>query len=182
MPAKKTTQVSEEAVVKATGRTWEQWFSLLDKAGATKLKHGEIARLLQEKHGVSAWWSQSVTVAYERARGVREKHEAAGGFQISASKTLAVPVGRLFEAWNDPIQRRKWLGEKVTIRKATLDKSLRITWEADGTNLEVYLTAKAADKSQVAIQHSKLADQEQAAAKKAYWTERLAALKTLLEG
>jgi hypothetical protein len=39
--------------------------------------HTEIARWLVAEHRIGGWWAQSVTVAYERARGVRAKHERA---------------------------------------------------------------------------------------------------------
>ena len=61
------------------------------------------------------------------------------------------------------------------MRKATPEKSMRITWE-DGTSVEVYFAAKGEKKSQVAIQHRKLAGKADVAKAKAYWGERLAAL------
>jgi hypothetical protein len=42
-PAARTAGISSEAVRKATGRTWAEWLRLLDKAGAKKMAHGEIA-------------------------------------------------------------------------------------------------------------------------------------------
>ena len=43
------------------------------RAGAAaKLEHGAIARLVSE-HGAGDWWSQMVTVGYERIRGLRER-------------------------------------------------------------------------------------------------------------
>lgn len=34
-------KVGDEAVKKATGKAWPEWFKLLDKAGAKKLPHPE---------------------------------------------------------------------------------------------------------------------------------------------
>jgi hypothetical protein len=59
--------VGAEAVKAKTGKVWADWFKLLDKAGARKLAHPEIATLLHEKHGLSGWWAQMVTVGYEQA-------------------------------------------------------------------------------------------------------------------
>src|SRR5262249_32186840 len=65
-----------DAAVKAkTGKDWAGWFGLLDRAGAKKLEHKQIAQVLRKDHGVPSWWSQMVTVEYERSRGMRERHE-----------------------------------------------------------------------------------------------------------
>jgi hypothetical protein len=41
-----TPEVSDEAVKKATGEAWRQWFSLLDRVGASAMSRREIARWL----------------------------------------------------------------------------------------------------------------------------------------
>ncbi len=68
---------------------------------------------------------------------------------------------------------------KLTVRTATPDKSMRITWP-DGTSVEVYFVGKGPAKSQVAVQHGKLTDKESAERIKAYWSERLGALEVIL--
>ncbi|MDQ3985175.1 MAG: DUF4287 domain-containing protein, partial [Actinomycetota bacterium] len=92
-------RVSDTKIKEATGKKWDQWFSILDRWGARDRKHGEIARFLTDKHDVPGWWAQSITVGYERARGMRLKYQQADGFTISASKTIAVPIDVLFDAF-----------------------------------------------------------------------------------
>jgi len=176
--AKNTDRISDDAVKKATGKTWTQWFAVLDKSGARKLPHPEIARLIYTKHKCPGWWSQMVTVAYERERGMREKYETPSGYQVSRSATIAVPVARLFEAWQDKRTRRRWLKDPAfVLRKAMPNKSMRITWADGKTNLEVNFYAKGAHKSQVTVQHTKLADAKEVERKRAYWTGALEQLK-----
>ena len=43
-------KISDEAVKRSTGKTWEQWFSVLNNAGAKKMEHKVIAKLLKEKY------------------------------------------------------------------------------------------------------------------------------------
>lgn len=183
--AEKLNGIGAAAVLRATGKTWAQWLTLLDKAGADRLSHAQIARLLHEELGVPPWWSQMVTVGYEQARGRRVRHQTATGFSVSASKTIAATVSELFKAWNDARVRAKWLpGVELTIRKATAPKSLRMTWGsgAAATNVDVNLTAKGGDKAHVAVEHSKHKSETAAKRAKKYWAERLDTLKTLLEG
>jgi hypothetical protein len=89
--------VTEERVVEATGRGWQAWFELLDAWEAASRSHTEIARWLREEHGVDGWYSQSITLGYERGRGLRAPGQRPDGFAVSATRTVAVPVERLFE-------------------------------------------------------------------------------------
>lgn len=175
--------ISSEAVRAKTGKTWKGWFALLDKAGAGGLPHKDIAKHLKDKCDCPGWWSQMITVGYEQARGLRVKHQKCDGdISASASKTLAVPVSALFAAWIEPKLRSKWLsGAKgLIIRKATENKSLRITWP-DGTNVDVNLFAKGPAKSQVAVEHGKLAGLDDVPRIKEHWAEALAKLQKMLE-
>lgn len=168
--------VSSGAVKDKTGKGWNEWFVLLDREGASKLPHREIAKLLHTVHGVPSWWAQTVTVGYEQARGLRAEHEKPGGFEASASKTFNVPAAELFRHFNEADLRPAWLGGlKMTIRKATEPKSIRATW-ADSTNVGFYFTPKGGSKSAVQIQHGKLKDEADVQARKAFWQAALARL------
>lgn len=49
--AAKGPRMSDEAVKAKTGKTWKEWFTILDKAGATKMTHQEIVKLLNTNQG-----------------------------------------------------------------------------------------------------------------------------------
>ena len=122
-------RMSDAAVKAKTGKTWKEWFAILDKAGASKLNHQEIVKYLHAKQGVGPWWQQMVTVTYEQARGLREKHQKPDGYQISVSRTIKTPLAKLFKSFANEKARQAWLPEDgLTIRKATPNKSLRVTW------------------------------------------------------
>jgi len=176
----KVNGISSEAVAARTGKTWSQWLKALDAAGAKKLDHKSIAKLLGEKFRVGAWWIQMVTVGYEQARGMRVKHERPDGFSVSASKMFATPVGRLFRAWKDAKLRTVWLPEPIKIRKATKDRSIRITWLKDDTTVETIFYPKSREKCQVSVQHNRLRSAMAADNVKAFWKRRLEALNKTL--
>jgi uncharacterized protein YndB with AHSA1/START domain len=174
-------QMSDGAVQAKTGKTWPEWFAILDKAGAQKMTHQQIVAYLVEEHNMPGWWQQMVTVGYEQARGLRAKHEKPDGFLISVSKTLGVPAAKAFHAWHDARTRARWLpGAPMKIRKATPDKSMRVTW-GEHENLSVDFYAKGEGKCQVVVQHEKLPNAEAAAQAKAYWGEALGRMKALVE-
>jgi hypothetical protein len=174
--------MSDEAIRRRTGRGWEEWFDLLDEWGAADRPHPEIARWLSTEQDVGGWDAQTLTVNYERARGLRAVGEHADGFSITASKTVAVPVDRLYDAFVDESLRRRWLpGADLRERTATRPKSARFDWGDGTTRVLVGFIAKGDAKSTAALEHARLADAGEADRMRAFWRERVAALKQLLE-
>lgn len=174
---------TEEAVLKNTGRSWDQWFKALDKWGAKEKKHGEITRWLAEEHDVDGWWAQSVTVAYEQERGMRAPGQRADGtYSVSASKTVNVPIDKLFQAFSNTKVRDRWLGEfELAIRTSRPGKSITASWEDASTRVAFWFTSKDPGKSQVALAHEKIAEAQQADELKEFWRKRMNLLKKLLE-
>ena len=174
--------VSDEVIRRRTGRGWEEWFDLLDDWGAIARPHREIARWLASEQGIDGWSAQSVTVSYERARGLRAVGEHADGFAVTASKTVAVPVEQLYDAVVDASLRKRWLPDgNLRERTATRPRSARFDWGDGATRVIVGFAAKGETKSTVSLEHAKLPDAAEAERMKAFWRERVAALKEVLE-
>ena len=174
--------MSDAAVQKATGCNWKKWVDALDYAGASEWSHREIAEYVHTKFKTPGWWTQTVAVGYERIRGLRDMGQRrGGGYEVSKSKTIGVPLATLYKAFSTARQRSRWLpGVKLTVRTATPEKSMRIRWD-DDTAVDVYFTARGDAKSQVAVQHRKLASKPDAERMKAFWAERLDAMATLMK-
>jgi hypothetical protein len=173
--------VSDAAVQARTGRTWSEWIAALDRAGAHAMNHTEIATHLHDKENVPDWWAQMVAVGYEQAKGLRRPHETAEGFQVTASRTIAVPIAELFAAWSEEATRATWLGRPaMTISKMTPPKSIRIRWN-DDSRVVVMFTARGDRRSQVAVDHSRLANAQDVPRLKAYWGAALDRLRVKLE-
>lgn len=175
-------RMSDEAVAAKTGKNWKQWFAIIDKAGGRKMTHQEIVKLLNSKHNVGPWWGQMVTVTYEQQSGLRQNHQKPDGFQISVSRTINTPLSFVYTAFESEAPRKEWLGEDgLVTRKATKNKSMRVTWKDGKTSLEINFYAKAKDKSQVVVQHSKLSSAGAAERMKTYWNKALDRLQDHLE-
>jgi hypothetical protein len=172
---------SDAILQERTGCTWERWVKALDRAKAYTWSHREIAKHVHDQYKIPGWWAQTVTVGYERIKGLRAVGQRRdGSYEANKSKTFAVPLDRLYRAFHDKRTRDRWLpGVDLTVRTATRGRSMRITWP-DQTSLVVGFDRKGSDKSQVAIQHGKLPDRDSAARMKQYWTERLTALEGVL--
>lgn len=63
--------LSDAALKAKTGCTWERWVKALDYQQAYEWPHREIAAFVREKYKVPSWWRQTVTVGYERIKGLR---------------------------------------------------------------------------------------------------------------
>jgi hypothetical protein len=172
---------SDAILKEKTGCTWERWVKALDHKQAHTWPHREIAKYVHEKYKIPGWWAQTVTVGYERIKGLRAIGQRRdGSFEASKSKTFAVPLARLYGAFHDTRTRARWLpGVDVTVRTATREKRMRIAWP-DRTSVEVGFLCKGAEKSQVAVQHGKLPDRAAVTRIKQYWAERLGALEEVL--
>jgi uncharacterized protein YndB with AHSA1/START domain len=104
------------------------------------------------------------------------------GFAITASKTVSVPVERLYDAVVKERLRSGWLPDaQLSERTATKPKSARFDWGPDQTRVNLTFLPKGEAKSTVALEHRRLADAGEAQRMKTYWRERLAALKGVLE-
>ncbi|MBN8867129.1 MAG: hypothetical protein J0H98_06215 [Solirubrobacterales bacterium] len=147
-----------------------------------KRTHTEIARWLTDEQGVPGWWAQSITVGYERARGLREPGQRQDGWSVTASKTIEVPIERLFEAFEKESVREQWLPDtELRLRTATAPTSARYDWADGSTRVLVGFESLGPSKSKIALEHEKLPDREIADRMKVWWRERVADLKELLE-
>lgn len=173
--------ISDAAVRARTGKDWAGWFGALDRAGARKLSHREIAQILSSRHRVPAWWSQMVAVEYERARGLRERHEGTDGFSVAISRTLSTRLPHLYEVTARAGERRKWFPRGVFEPSAhTRDKYLRGRWK-QGPRVDIGFYAKDGGKSQIAVQVSRLAKKADVEPARAKWKAALTKLQHLLD-
>jgi uncharacterized protein YndB with AHSA1/START domain len=171
-----------DATIKArTGCTWDRWVFVLDHYGADKMSHGEIVSLVRSKYKIDGWWAQTVTVGYERIRGLRKVGQRRdGSYEVNKSRTYDVPVATLFDAWADARVRGRWLDGSVgKVRTMTPAKSIRLDGE-DRTIVVAGFTDKGRSKSAVAVQHTRLRDAATADRLKRYWSERFDALGQVL--
>jgi hypothetical protein len=166
--------MSDEAIRRGTGKTWDELFQRLDEWGAAQRTHPEIAIFAEQEFGVTGWWAQTITVGYERARGMRKKHERTDGYTVSVSRTFDVPLERLFHLFADEAERVTWLKpELIRFRTLTQNKAWRCEMVEDGSRIEVRFTSKTPEKTSVSIQQTRLVTEEHVPAWRAFWKERL---------
>jgi len=171
--------MSDASVRLRTGRTWREWVSLLDAGGCAGEAHREIVAHVSSQ-GVGDWWSQMVTVGYERIRGLRDRGQRrGGGYEATKSRTFPVPVETLFDAFANARRRERWLPVKVAVKSATRPKRMRMAWK-DGTRVVLGFYSKGQTRSSVAIAHENLPNKAASVAMKTAWAAYFDRLGQLL--
>jgi uncharacterized protein YndB with AHSA1/START domain len=166
-----------------TGKGWREWFRILDAWGAKERKHAETASYLMEELGVPGWWAQTITIGYERSRGLRAKHQTlTGSYQVSVSKTFPIGVGKLFRAFTEARQRNEWLERGMLKVRTTLrNRSARFDYRDGTSRVVAYFDPKDRSKTTVTVQHEKLPDAGAVEEMRAMWKEHLKRLAAVLQ-
>ncbi len=187
--------VSDAAVLKKTGQGLDHWFAVLDAFGTTR-GHGKAANHLHAGHGVPMWYAQGITVAWERARGLRVPNQSFDGtFQFSVSKTVPGSVAQVAAVLSDVRRRTEWLkgapaelgralqaalsgpkARQVSIKDA---KHARLRYPWDGGTVEIYIDGKPKGASVVAY-NLNLADASLVEPRRAQWRQALESLREAL--
>ena len=178
-------------VMKATGRELREWFAILDEHEARDLPHKDIARLLTAEYEVPGWWSQSVTVEYEKHIGRRETGQTQSGeYEGTATRTLPGTMDEVLERWmarlpDDPaaavFDGVGFAGEP-SVSRTDKWRYWRVTL-ADGSRVTVTIADKpggaakaGGPASSLAVTSSKLVTREESARWKSFWRAYLAEL------
>lgn len=183
--------MDDTPVMNATGKDLRDWFAILDGCDARELPHKDIARLLQDEYGVSGWWSQNVTVEYEKRIGRRETGQTqAGDYEATVTRTLLGDMDAALDRWVAGLPEGgaavgfdgvPFAGEPA-ISKTQKWRYWRVAL-ADGTKVTVTIcdkpgaAAKAGGSAALlAVTSSKLPTRDDSHRWKAFWRRCLAAL------
>jgi hypothetical protein len=190
--AAKRSGMSEAKFVEKTGHGFDHWFAVLDRFDAVKKGHTAAARHLYEAHGVDGWYAQGITVAYERARGVRELNQRCdGAYEVSVSKTVGGAVASVIKVLTNPSQRAKLKVPDAGLLPAlatglSAPKSKGFVVRPDGlgrfrykwgdTTVQFYLVPKPGNKVAVTVTNMNLTDGRMVESRRAVWRELLNSL------
>ncbi len=170
-------EFSNDAVVKATGKGWDDWVDIIEGWGDKSHDHPAIATRLAAEHGLDGWWSQSVTVGYERIVGIRLPYQRSDGtFTAGKSKTVSVGAAELRSMLLDDGARDDLFpGHHTELLSKTSAKAIRI---GIGPGVAHFgLGSVDGGRTKVTVGHEKLPDYELVEEWKHYWDEWLDALE-----
>ena len=194
---------TSKSLEKNTGRTWDQWISILNKAGASAWKYQQITNYLKKKK-VGIWWVHIIAGGYEVALGRRiPGQNLKGTFSIIVTKTLHMSNAKVWKWLTSDAAVRVWLnplspielkkgqvfethdgvfGEIRTIKK---NQRIRLTWhESDGEKksvVQLLLFGRNPKKCGMAFQHEELQDGRKRNWAREHWKNVVAELLKQIE-
>jgi hypothetical protein len=189
--------LGDARVRERTGRGLDHWFGVLDAFGAAAKGHTASARHLAADHGVGGWYAQGITVAYERARGLRAVNQRMSGhFDVSVSKVVDAPLERVAEALARPAERAAWLrgcdpalqkglrdalsGDGARTVKVRAGKDAYVRYPAGGKTIDVRVLARPGGRASVVATVMKIPTAAAKEAQRAAWRRALEGLKAHL--
>jgi len=198
-----TPSLNDERIKSATGKTWKQWFEVLDKFGGVEKGRRAMGDYLVGECKVDPWWSATMIVQYEAAHKIVEKDGRPKGYMICVSKTVNAPVEKIFAAFSDAKEMDKWYSSKTKLdfkengryanadgdagefKKIRPNKAIRFTWEnkryTAGTFIDLTFQSKGDKKCAVMIAHDRIQTRQEADDLRAGWGWALDLLKSYLE-
>lgn len=170
-----------DGVEDATGRTWDEWRTVLDGWGAGSMSHPQIARRLQDDEGIAHWWAQTLTVAYEQHIGRRVPGQASDGtFRVSASRTVAGDLDDVFARWLKVVSDLDHRTDaEISREQATSAKETYRYWRvgfADGSRVSLSASQAGPGKVAIGLGHERLPDPADADRWRPFWRSLLAEL------
>ncbi|NIV13012.1 MAG: DUF4287 domain-containing protein [Aliifodinibius sp.] len=196
-------KISDKAVADATGKTWEEWFGLLDKKGGREMTHKEIVSILHDEYNLSnPWWCQMLTSTYERARGKKTVGQTeSAGFEIGIQRTFPVSESELWKLITESPGRDIWLGTvpdlklskgftyqtaegtRGEIRSFKNESKLRLTWQQPNrqaaTTLQLSVQERG-EKAVIRIHQEKLSNENEREQMRQHWSEVLDKIEQML--
>lgn len=181
VPIESIGRVTSDSVIKHTGKNWNQWLQILEKAGARAWVHKDITIYLNKKHGVSWWWTHIVATGYEVHIGRKAVgRNLKGEYQITSTKSFKTDGKKLWKfvaspkgiaIWLAPMSKFKLAPKSVyerddgvygEIRTMKAPERVRFTWrdgdEGKATVVQMFVVHRKNGSSILCFNHEKLTD------------------------
>lgn len=171
-------EMDDDRVRTGTGMDWNEWCDAIDAWPGHVDGHAAVAAHVHAEYDVTHWWAHGVTVGWERITGRRVPNQMADGtFTAAKTKTVHLDVEVVRAALLDADSRHDLFpGHDTELRSQPTSKAVRIAIGPGSALFE--LTAKADGRTTITVSHERLADQDELAEWKFFWTEWLDALTT----
>lgn len=167
-------EMSDEALVEATGKTHDEWADVIDARWGGDFDHPTVARYLEETfEGVNGWWAQTITVGYERITGLRLPYQRSDGmFACSKTRTVGVDADLLRKMLLSDTHRADLFPDQVTeLRSKPTTKALRIGIGPEKAVAVFGIDNSDDGRTRVSVQHERLPTYDSVEEWKFYWSE-----------
>nr|AQQ74657.1 hypothetical protein [uncultured bacterium] len=192
-------QVTNESVLKCTGKGWAEWVAILDRVGARGYSHQEIVAYLKTRHKLGPWWQQGVCLGYELHIGRRiDGQNQKGQYSVTSTRSVALPAAAAWKKLASKEGVALWLkpltpfslakgavfevsgGIHGEVRTLAPGRRARFSWREGDEGKASYLTllvvGKPGNRSIVALSHDGLRTERDKERLRARWKAGLASI------
>lgn len=169
-------EFTDAVIIENTGRSWNEWRELIESWPGHVDGHAAVAAHIEAEYGINGWWSQGVTVSWERISGRRLVNQRAdGSFEASKTRTVTVDRDALRAALFDDAERVELFpGLDTEMRSKPTTKVPRVAFP-DGTALFT-LTPLDDGRLRINVAHGQLESPDAVEYWKGYWSQWLEAV------
>lgn len=104
--------LTDDAVRSKTGKAWDEWCKVLDRAGGRMMDHQELAHWLAGETGMTRWWCQMIAIGYENERGIRDNPRCESPdrrYEVTLNKAVGASRVAVWAAFQDAGTLERWL-------------------------------------------------------------------------
>ncbi|HXL56411.1 MAG TPA: hypothetical protein VN958_09150 [Chitinophagaceae bacterium] len=177
----KQLKYKDSAFIEATGKTWKEWLSELEKMNAKNLNHKDIVFALVRQYDISDWWAQSITVRFEQETGRRIPGETSEGtYQVTVSSTIEGDAETIFDSWTEKYALHlSFNGVKIAAPPTTSITKKWYYWRVkleNASRISVNFSQKTETKTLVQVNHDDILSSDEIEQWKAFWKKEIAGL------
>lgn len=164
-------ELSDQTIRRGTGRGWDEWCDLIEAFPGRHDGHAAIASHLSGEHGLDAWWSQGVTVGYERIAGLRLPHQMPDGtFTANKSRTVVADIEVLRAGLLDDEQRLDLFpGLATELRSRSTARTVRLAIGV--TVAAITLDSRGDGRVKIVVEYRRLPSLDAVEEWTFYWSE-----------
>lgn len=191
--------VSSEACLAATGKSFVDWFAVIEAAGLADKRRDAIHLIYdQTNRGKDVWWPTTIWVEFERSKGIVKKDGRAEGFNICCTKSFKQTPQDLFPYFASEAAFAGWVpgwagaiaegsaftcgSAKGTVGRIRPAKDIRMEWISPGfgpTEIEIQFNL-VAGKTTINFYHKRIDSRAEADGLRRAWGAALDRLKALV--
>ncbi|HEX9653382.1 MAG TPA: hypothetical protein VGA99_06705, partial [bacterium] len=108
-----TPELTDQNVKTHTGKAWKEWFKALDELGGPGVGRKGMGDFLFKQCKVDPWWTATIMVEYENARGLAQKDGKPMGYNICVTKGIASTIENVYAAFAKAGELDKWFSRKT---------------------------------------------------------------------
>tara|TARA_B110000046_G_scaffold183858_1_gene220931 strand:- start:1709 stop:2233 length:525 start_codon:yes stop_codon:yes gene_type:complete len=163
--------LSDQAIINASGRTWQQWFDELKQKGFNHKSEEEIVNTLESEYFLDKDWAVDISRTFSDAFDINKAGVKKQDFEISVRKTFPYPLESVV------FHAKSWFQhENRAIETKFNTKSIGFEWKTDHSNVEVHFLSKGKSKTQMVVQHDHLSSSMDAEIMRNFWKENISSI------